>query len=469
MDLPTTSENAVRLPSPPLTQRSPKSLIFGALSPSRYALLNDAAAVSAEPFRVQMPEQQWAYGISYPLDHGALQGRPADAPCVLQINLSVEGGTIGVAGCDLAGSTFTTPESFAQGTTQLRITLARPLETAAIVIRQAGTERNVRVTILEIELFDASNEVLAQRGHDLGYDLFVIVSLGKTGTQTIESALRCLSPFVRVHRVHYASAKYSQRLQASAAMAVAMYGPDHEIVRARELQAEAADRARSDIGTVRRLGGRVAFLTAVRDPIGRGISGMFQDLPVAIPVYSDLYALGGPVFAQLLADGLVTAWDHEIKGTLPPSVTDELWFRCLGEAAYFSEEFLSVTGFDLLHHDFDPHIGYARLERGDDVALVFRTSALNQTLSHALAEITGRSPGNHENENVTAHKNCASLYSDVLSRVCVPAPLAETIYSRHPYMRHFFDETEIAELVRRWSGQGVKGAETAIGRRDASA
>jgi hypothetical protein len=401
-----------------------------------------------------MPEQRWAYGISYPLNHATLQRRPADAPCVLQIKLSVEGGIIGVAGCDFEGSSFTTPESFAQGTTQIRIILARPLETAAIVFRQVGTERNVRATILEIDLFDASNEVLAPRYHDLGYDLFVILSLGKTGTQTIESALYCLSPFVRVHRVHYASAKHSQRLQMSAATSVAMYGPDHEIVKARKLQAEAADRARNDIATVRRLGGRVAFLTAVREPIGRGISGMFQDLPAAIPVYSDLYALGGPVFAQLLADGLVTAWDREIKGTLPPSVTDELWFRCLGETDYFSEEFLSVTGFNLLHHDFDPHVGYARLESDGNVALVFRTSALNQTLSHALAEIAGRSAENLENTNVTVLSNRAALYSDVLSRVCVPAPLAEAIYRRHPYMRHFFDETEIGELVRRWSGQG---------------
>ena len=118
-----------------------------------------------------------------------------------------------------------------------------------------------------------------------------------------------------------------------------------------------------------------------------------------------------------------------------------------------NNEFRAVTGFDLLLHQFDVHQGYAKIEQGNDVAAVFRTSALGQPLPIGLAEITGYSPQDLTNRNVTAETEYAALYRDVASRMRVPTDLAVAIYRQHAYMTHFFDKTEIDELVRQWSRQ----------------
>jgi hypothetical protein len=148
-----------------------------------------------------------------------------------------------------------TSELLPEGATQIRIVLTQPLQTTAIVIRKVGLEREVCVTVLEIGLFEAGDETLAPRSHDLGFDLFVILSAPKTGTQTIESALYALSPFARMHRVHYASQAGTRWLRVAFASACAVVlGPKHKIVRSNNFEAEAGDQARTDIATVRRLG-----------------------------------------------------------------------------------------------------------------------------------------------------------------------------------------------------------------------
>ncbi|MGH9697446.1 MAG: hypothetical protein ACRD5Z_25100, partial [Bryobacteraceae bacterium] len=336
-----------------------------------------------------MPKQQWAYGILFPLDHAALSGRSDDEPCVVRVKLVVEGGIVGVAACNSEGLVFTAPETVVGGASEILMTLTRPTGTGAIVVRKISGADDVAVTIVEIGLFEAGEEGLAPRRHDLGFDLFVILSAAKTGTQTIESALYSLSPFVRLRRVHFASAEGCLRLRNFASEAVATFGAGHMIVTSNIAEAEAGDLVRAEIAAVRRLGGNVAFVTAVRDPIARTVANMFHSLPHKMAIYAELYDSNRPLFAQMLAEGLIAAWKRELQ---QPRLKSALWSKCLVNADYLRDEFCAVTGFDPLLHDFDRHVGYARLKRGNDVAVVFRTSELDRTLSSALAGITGRSP-----------------------------------------------------------------------------
>ena len=91
-------------------------------------------------------------------------------------------------------------------------------------------------------------------------------------------------------------------------------GEGHPTTKNRKLMAEAGDHVRFEIGAARRLGGKIAFFTAVRDPIGRAVASLFHALPTTIPEYSENYARGGSAFAQMLADGLVAAWQGELEG-----------------------------------------------------------------------------------------------------------------------------------------------------------
>jgi len=95
--------------------------------------------------------------------------------------------------------------------------------------------------------------------------------------------------------------------------------------------------------------------------------------------------------------------------------------------------------------------GYAHLALGNDDAVVFRTSALDRSLASAVVGLTSSSPASLANKNVAEGKGYAKLYKEVVSRIRVPAKLAEAIYRRHEYMTHFFDQSELEALVRRWS------------------
>jgi hypothetical protein len=440
------------LPTPPLIELTPGMPIPGPVSLHRYTLCNDAILLAAEPPSIAMPQQPWAYGVQFPLDFALLNSIPPDRPAVVQLKLVVEGGMVGVAACNSDRSQFTTAETVAIGAADVTLTVNRAAEAGAVVIRNTGGEaKRTRVTIREIGVFEPGKERLAPRHHDLGYDLFVILSVEKTGTQTMESALKSLSPLVRVHRVHYASAEGTQQLRAFASAAAAVLGTDHEMVRSLRFQAETGDLARTDIETVRRLGGRVAFLSAVREPIGRAIAHTFQRLPMTIPVYSYLHAACGSAFVDMLTSGLIATWRRELTEKLSVSVAGLLWPRCLADANYLTDEFRNVSGFDLLLHRFEPGKGYVRAERGGDVAVAFRTSELARALPDALVPITGRRPENITDRNVAAQKEYARLYDDFLSRLRVPAELAEAIYRRHGYVNHFFGRDEIAALVRRWA------------------
>ena len=85
-----------------------------------------------------------------------------------------------------------------------------------------------------------------------------------------------------------------------------------------------------------------------------------------------------------------------------------------------NNEFHTVTGFGLLKSEFDTHQGYTVVEWGNDIAIVFRISELDMTLSKALIGITGRSPESLDNRNVAEKKEYAELYNDIRSRLRVP-------------------------------------------------
>jgi hypothetical protein len=183
------TDNQIAVSNLPLVDRIPGDLIPGAVSLPKYALANGAALLGAEPLSIEMPQQQWAYGVVFPLDHTALSGRLGNASCVAYVNLVVEGGIVGVAASSADGSKFVVPETVASGDTEVRMALSRPRRDRAVILRNVEAPKSVRVTIREIGISAAGEERLAPRGHDLDYDLFVILSPSKTGTQRLST--RC--------------------------------------------------------------------------------------------------------------------------------------------------------------------------------------------------------------------------------------------------------------------------------------
>ena len=109
-----------RLPSP-LVQRTAQEPVPRALSLSRYILCDGTHEIGDEPLTVRMPPLQWAYGLLFPIDHGALPRNLAGQSYVATVKLVVDGGTVGVAACNFDGSKFTAAEIFAKGTAEAHV------------------------------------------------------------------------------------------------------------------------------------------------------------------------------------------------------------------------------------------------------------------------------------------------------------------------------------------------------------
>ena len=437
--------------SSPLVERCPGEPVPSLVSISQYVLHAEASASRNAPLEVTLPPAQWAFGIRFPLNEAALGSRPPEQPLIILLDVIVERGIVGIAGCTSDGSALTTPETFIGGSSLVSLTVARPHDTAMIVVRKASPEvETVPVIIRSIDAFEAERERLAPRGHDLGYDLFVILSAAKTGTQTIEATLASICPLVRIHRVHYASPLGTSGLRNLARAAAHMLGDEHEAVQTCLHQADAGDVARGEVENVRRLEGRVAFITAVREPIGRTIAELFQLLPTMLPPYPWLHEVG-PEFAALLARGLLKTWTREQKGEIGQEPQELLWRRCLANTSYFDDELKAAFGIDFLSQPLDRSSGSVFLKHGADAGLALRTSDLDRSLPQALERLTGHRVTHPVEQNMATLKSYAGIYNEFLSNFRVPADLAEEMYRRHAYLQHFFHKGEILSLISHWT------------------
>src|SRR5687767_12919409 len=106
----------------------PGLVALDAMQPS-----NNAALESSNPWRMQLPEEQWAYGILIPIH--CPPPWPPERRALVTFDLEVESGRIGVAGIDISQTRLTTPEHHvSQGAERIEL-LIDPRTTEWIVLR----------------------------------------------------------------------------------------------------------------------------------------------------------------------------------------------------------------------------------------------------------------------------------------------------------------------------------------------
>jgi hypothetical protein len=199
----------------------------------------------------------------------------------------------------------------------------------------------------------------------------------------------------------------------------------------------------------------------MRDPIDRAIAQMFQSIPTTLPYYLQLHE-AGPHLVMLLCDVTIMSWRQELENLgLPRSPND----RPFGGYAYYADEFflnefVPITGIDVLRHPIDRTAGFTLLANGKSSVLLFRFEDIGQGLAAGLSALTGRREITLTNENTSAEKDYAHLYRDFRSKFKVPSDLCAAIYDRNRYVRHFYSEADIVRFKTRWS-KGALNPETA--------
>jgi hypothetical protein len=184
-----------------------------------------------------------------------------------------------------------------------------------------------------------------------------------------------------------------------------------------------------------RSGERLDIVTIVRDPVARNVSSFFQvaDLQYGI----ELGALeDAGAFDEVTRLFLETFDEHEVP------------------LRWLDDELAAATGIDVYESDFDVERGWVVVEGARARVLVLRTDRLGDTFTAAVEAFLGRPGIALLQRNVSADKATGELYNEFRRCARLPDAYLDQMYNSR-LARHFFDDDELAEMRRLWTGSPV--------------
>lgn len=235
----------------------------------------------------------------------------------------------------------------------------------------------------------------------------IVYSMGKVGSTSVYHSLRrCLRP-VDIFHTHFLSDHWLKQ-----ELPTLNKHFHHNI--------EIGNRIRDHIKKTPAK--RLKIVTLVREPIGRDISGIFQNLP------AHFHGLD-PSFEEVVR----VLERHEHSYTLN----------------WFDTEFRNFLGFDIYALPFDKTKGYSiyRTESAD--ILCIRLEDLNRVFSIAFEEFLGITGLELVAKNISATKDTSELYKKVLALYKPSAEKLSFVYSSK-YVRHFYSDMEIEQFQHKW-------------------
>jgi len=168
---------------------------------------------------------------------------------------------------------------------------------------------------------------------------------------------------------------------------------------------------------------RIKIITLVREPIIRDISDLFENWR---SVYENIDQIDIQTLHKRIDEST-----HEYTLT------------------WFDTEFKNYTGFNIYEMPFNKEKGYEiyRLENADILCL--KLEALREVGSKAIKEFLGVSV-EISNRNLSADKQGKNLYMEIKRNYKASESKLSVVYNSL-YMKHFYTEQEIKELINKWS------------------
>lgn len=247
----------------------------------------------------------------------------------------------------------------------------------------------------------------------------VVFSMGKTGTTSLTTALESASgrPVVKAH-------------------ALSRAGIDRRMAKADRLQVVSRPRflwSSEEIAESLARGGRWDLLCGVRDPVALAVSDHFYGLQRQREVGRE------PWVAEDDVDGHRDAIAHNLQTNFV-------------ETDWFDQELRATTGIDVYDVPFPHHEGARSYSNGRFRALVVRAEDLDEIGPRTIATFLAlAAPLEIHRRNEGTAGNPHSAYRHFVDHVPLPDGLVDTVYAT-PMARHFYSDTERAELRNRWTG-----------------
>lgn len=179
---------------------------------------------------------------------------------------------------------------------------------------------------------------------------------------------------------------------------------------------------------------RIKVITAVRDPIARGISSFFQNVNQYIPDFMQKF---------------------ESQKIEMEKIAEAFWQQA-GERRYrhhqwFDQEFKSVFDIDIFSIDFPKSQGYLikkSIVRNIDL-LVIKLESFNYSLVQSLKEFLDTDTIMLVNSNMSQMKKYDIAYQQFKSYIKFSPEYIDNMYDSQ-FAHHFYSDAEISSFKSRW-------------------
>lgn len=168
------------------------------------------------------------------------------------------------------------------------------------------------------------------------------------------------------------------------------------------------------------LSGNSLYVTPIREPVSRNISGFFQHVE---KLYPNLSKMG---IGELKRE-FITTYNH-----LVPLV-------------WFDEDFYPITGVDVYQYSFDKEKKYITI--GD--VLIFDSSLSNGAKEKLLRNFLKNPQIKIKNAHVTSERWLGNIYTKFKQEVKLPIEYLDWMLNSK-YAKHFFTDQELESIYRRW-------------------
>lgn len=250
--------------------------------------------------------------------------------------------------------------------------------------------------------------------------IFLVYSMGKVGTTSVFSFIRRNHPEIPLHHVHFLSDNWVKKKLPS--LDAEFHG---NITVANEVYASLKKFSNH----------RIKIITMVREPMVREISDIFQNWKGLLKVNS----INDVSVKELTA--YLDNHDHEYV------------------LNWFDTEFKEYLDFDIYAYPFDKQKGYSiyKTKRAD--ILCVSTEKLNSCIEVAMKEFAGINITLSKSANESKNKEGNELYNQLIRNYKAPKEKLDLLYNSK-YVRHFYDEKEIASFIKKWSGSDMAATHT---------
>lgn len=171
----------------------------------------------------------------------------------------------------------------------------------------------------------------------------------------------------------------------------------------------------------------VKLITPVREPVARNISAFFGNLK--------RYGYKAP-YEEIDIDELLNRFVNDYHHNIP--------------ADWFEEQYKKPLGIDVFSRSFGFERGATVIASGRFEALLLRMEDPNELREERIREFLGLKDFDLKSINVGDEKDYGDIYRTFKTRLILPLPFLDEMYSTK-YVRHFYSDEEIEYYRTKWS------------------